>query len=104
MKSKLLPAAIVLFGTALAGCAAGGYYVQTPPPPPRYGVLGYAPGPGYVWTEGYWDWRGGGWRWVEGRWMRPPRPRAVWVPGRWVENRGRGHDRTRYRFQRGHWR
>ena len=97
---KLLPVAILLFTTVLTGCAASGAYVVRygPPPPPRYGIAGVAPGPGYVWTEGYWDRRGGDWSWVGGTWLRPPRPRAVWVSGYWRGEHGR------YRFYRGHWR
>jgi hypothetical protein len=101
MKRKLLPIAAVLLGTILSGCAVNGAYVARygpPPPPPRYGVIGVAPGPGFVWIDGFWDWRGGRWYWVGGRWVRPPRPRAVWVPGYWVEtHRGRV-------FRRGYWR
>jgi len=90
----------LLFGLSLAalGACGGGYYVRVAPPPPRYAVVGVAPGPGFVWTEGFWDRRGGNWFWVQGRWARPPRARAVWVPGRWVDRGGR------YRFERGHWR
>jgi hypothetical protein len=97
---KLLPVAALLFTAVLTGCAANGAYVVRygPPPPPRYGIVGMAPGPGYAWTEGYWDWRGGNWFWVGGAWLRPPRPRAVWVPGYWRGEHGR------YRFYRGHWR
>ncbi len=99
MKRRLLAAGALLFGTLLAGCAGGALYVRTAPPPPRHAVVGYAPGPGWVWTDGYWDWRGGRWYWVEGRWMRPPRAHAAWVPGQWVETR-----RGRWAFRRGHWR
>ena len=97
---KLLPVATLLFTAVLTGCAASGAYVVRygPPPPPRYGIVGVAPGPGYAWTDGYWDWRGGNWFWVNGTWLRPPRPRAVWVPGSWRGEHGR------YRFYRGHWR
>lgn len=101
MKQKLLTGALVLAGTVLAGCAArygGGYYASYGPPPPRYAVVGVAPGPGYVWTPGWWDWRGHGWAWREGRWMRPPHARAVWVAPEW-RHEGRG-----YRFHRGYWR
>jgi hypothetical protein len=97
---KLLLIGTVFLGTLLTACATGGYAAVRvgPPPPPRYGVRGFAPGPGYMWTDGYWDWRGGRWFWVDGRWMRPPHRRAVWVPGSWVE------DHHRYRFRRGYWR
>jgi len=99
MKQKILAAGFVVMGTLLSACAANGaVIVRVAPPAPRYGVVGVAPGPGYVWTEGYWNWRGANYEWVAGRWMRPPRPHAVWVPGVWVQsNRG-------YAFRRGHWR
>ncbi|HLK69780.1 MAG TPA: hypothetical protein VKU19_40400 [Bryobacteraceae bacterium] len=99
MKSKILAGVFVLFGTILTACAGGGaYYVRYGPPAPRYAVVGVAPGPGYIWTAGYWDRRGSSWGWVEGRWQRPPRPRAVWVAPEWRQE-GRG-----YRFHRGYWR
>jgi hypothetical protein len=100
MKQKILAGAFVLFSTMLAACAGagGGYYVRYGPPTPRYGIVGVAPGPGYVWTNGYWDWRGGRWAWMEGRWVRPPRPHAVWVSPEW-RHEGRG-----WRFHRGRWR
>ena len=102
MKRVFLAGVFVIFGTILNGCAGGyGYsygYAYGPPPPPRYGVVGVAPGPGFVWTNGYWDWRGGRWGWVEGRWLRPPHRRAVWVEPEWR------HDGNRWRFRRGYWR
>ena len=99
MKRKLLTAAFVLTSAIFTACAAGGgYYVRVGPPPARYGVLGVAPGPGYVWTDGYWDWRGNNWFWVGGRWTRPPRARAVWVAPEW-RREGRG-----WRMHRGYWR
>ena len=85
MNRKLTLLLLVTLMLLVLGACAGGYYVSVPPPPPRYGVVGYAPGPGFVWVDGYWDWR-------------PPRPGAVWVPHRWVPY-GR-----RYRFVRGYWR
>ena len=99
---KLLLAPVLLLGAVLTGCAGGGgYYASArfgPPPPPRYGVMGYAPGPGYVWTEGYWDLRGSRWVWAPGRWMRPPHRGAAWVPNEWRNDHGH------YRMYRGHWR
>ena len=60
MKRQLLAAGFLIAGTLLSGCAARGAVVGFAPPPPRYAVVGVAPGPGYVWTEGFYDYRGGG--------------------------------------------
>jgi hypothetical protein len=82
VRRKLLPAAALLFGTLLTGCAVNGAgFVRIAPQPPRYATIGVAPGPGWIWAAGNWDWLGGRWGWVEGSWMRPPRARVVWIPG-----------------------
>ena len=47
-----------------------------------------APGPGWSWVAGHWEWRGH-WVWMHGYWTRRPRPDAVRVDGRWVERGGR---------------
>jgi hypothetical protein len=92
----------VLFGSlAATSCATGGYYAYRvpPPPPPRMaGAIGFAPGPGFVWIDGFYDLRGASWVWVSGYWTRPPHPRATWVAPYW-ERQG-----NRYRFHRGRWR
>ena len=100
MKRRLLVAAVVTMGSVLSACGAHGAYAVRygPPPAPRYGAVGFAPGPGYVWMDGFWDWRGANWYWMPGRWVVPPRPRAVWVPGYWSP-----HGRA-YRFRPGRWR
>ena len=61
-------------------------------------VIVVAPGPGFVWTDGFWDLRAGNWSWVSGRWVHPPRLRAVWVPGNWSQTH-RG-----WTLRRGYWR
>jgi len=102
MKQKLLAAGFVLAGTLLGGCAVrGGYYsgyAAYGPPAPRYGVVGVAPGPGYIWTDGFWDWGGRDWRWSPGRWQRPPHAGAHWVAPEW-RHEGRG-----WRRRGGYWR
>jgi len=98
MSRKLTLVLLVALGLAALAACGGGYYVRVAPPVPRYAVVGVAPGPGFVWTDGYWDWRGGNWFWVGGAWRRPPRAGAVWVPARWVPAGGR------YRLVRGYWR
>src|SRR5581483_2184509 len=71
-------------GFSLTACAGsyGYYYANTPPPPVRAEVVGVAPGPGYVWVNGYWGWRGNAYAWVPGYYAHPPRPHAVWVAPR----------------------
>ncbi|MCC7498680.1 MAG: YXWGXW repeat-containing protein [Bryobacterales bacterium] len=97
----LLTPVLLLSGllTACGGYAGYGYgYRVPPPPPPRYGPVGYAPGPGFVWMDGFWNLHGSSWNWSPGRWVRPPRARSYWVPPRW-ERQNRG-----WKFHSGHWR
>ncbi len=69
MKRAFLLVPFLAFG--LAGCAARvDYYRGYAPPPPRYEVVGVAPGPGYIWINGYWAGNPGHYRWVRGRWSR----------------------------------
>ncbi|HZS53773.1 MAG TPA: YXWGXW repeat-containing protein [Bryobacteraceae bacterium] len=93
--------AVVLSGAiALSGCGHGTYYAGVtvgPPAPQAYGAVGVAPGPGYVWTDGYYVWGGSSWVWRPGRWARPPHPGYTW--------RKPYYDRYRngYRYHEGHW-
>ncbi len=71
--------------------------IQYAPPPPPVETVVVAPGPGYYWVDGEWEWNGG-WVWVGGHWAYPPRPGVVWVVGRsWHDSRG-------WHAERGHWR
>ena len=97
MKPKWMAAAIMIAGTLMSACAGGAVVVEGPPPP-RYGVVGVAPGPGFIWVEGFWDLRGSRWAWAPGRWVRPPRARTVWVAPEWR------HEGSRWRFHKGYWR
>jgi hypothetical protein len=93
-RGLLLAAAI----TTVGACTTGRAYVRVGPPAPIYETRVAAPGPGYVWVEGYHRWEGGRYQWVPGYWVRPPRAHAVWVPGRW------DHDGHGYYYVEGHWR
>ncbi len=86
----------VALSAALVGLAA---CAPLPPPgamfvavgPPAYyqaEAIGVAPGPGYVFVRGYWEWGGAAYRWVPGRWEARPHPRARWEEGRWRRARG----------------
>jgi outer membrane lipoprotein SlyB len=71
---------------------------QAPPPPPADTVVVAAPGPGYVWIGGDYEWNGISWVWIGGHWGYPPYPHAVWISGRaW-------HDRYGWHHERGYWR
>jgi len=98
---RMILAGVLLASSTLTACASQGYVAYSVPPPPAarvVGAVGYAPGPGYVWTDGFWDLRGSRWVWVSGEWRRPPRAHTVWVRSYW-EPHGRN-----WRFHRGHWR
>jgi hypothetical protein len=41
------------------------------------------PGPGYIWTPGYWAWGDDGYYWVPGTWVEPPAVGVLWTPGYW---------------------
>src|SRR5262249_3360048 len=58
--------------------------VTRPPPPVRVETQSVAPGPGYVWTTGYWRWTGTTYVWGPGTRVVRPRPTAVWSAGHWV--------------------
>ena len=78
-----LAAGIVVF----SGCASQQSVTQLPegPPPPRMQTMPPPPNRQFVWTQGYWDWRGR-WVWVPGHWGPRPRPGSTWVGGRWVRH------------------
>jgi WXXGXW repeat (2 copies) len=62
--------------------------VTRTPPAVRVETQTVAPGPGYLWTRGYWRWTGADYVWVPGSWVVRPRPAAVWVEGHWVRRPG----------------
>ncbi len=100
MKPRLALLGVTALGALLLPACASRYYVEqeplAPPPPVARGYVGVAPGPGYVWIEGAWDWRGGRNYWTPGRWVRPPRSRAIWLPGHWVRERRGSYWRPGY--------
>ena len=95
-----------------------GITIGAPPPPRVVHVRPRAPGPDFVWIDGYWYPVGHHYRWHEGYWTRPPYAGAYWVAprhdgrqffeGYWEGPRGRfehdhrwdrdrGRDRDRFR-------
>jgi len=53
-----------------------------PPVLPVY-VQPALPGPGYIWTPGYWAYGDDGYYWVPGTWVLPPAVGVLWTPGYW---------------------
>jgi hypothetical protein len=78
-------------------CAAE-VVIKVGPPAPIVETRPVAPGPNYVWIDGYHNYVNGAYAWVPGRWDVPPRPHARWVAHRWVHRHGG------YVLVEGHWR
>jgi hypothetical protein len=98
MKNKLL-LLILMAGGSLYAQVSLGIRIGPPPPPRIVRVQPAAPGPGFLWVNGYWYPEGGRYRWHDGYWSRPPYAGARWVEphhdgrvylaGHWEGDRGR---------------
>ena len=73
-------------------------HITVAPPAPVVEVRGTAPGPDYVWVDGYHRWEGDHYVWTPGHWDRPPHPHAHWVAHRGVHRHGE------WVLIEGHWR
>ncbi len=90
---------------ATAGPAASqiafGIRIESDIPPPPLPVYDQPPlpGPGYIWTPGYWAWDDDAedYYWVPGTWVEPPEPGLLWTPGYWASS-----DDV-YVFNEGYW-
>jgi hypothetical protein len=101
-----------LFGAVLAAQLMTGQVslgIQIgPPPPPRVYARPRAPGPDFIWVDGYWFADGRRWRWHNGYWTRPPYGGARWMAPRYEGNRffngywegGRGRFEHDHRWDR----
>lgn len=95
-------AALLLAATVagtLPGRANAGVFISVnfaPPALPVY-VQPPIPGPGYIWTPGYWAWDGAEYYWVPGTWVLAPYVGALWTPGYW------GWSSGVYIFHAGYW-
>jgi hypothetical protein len=95
--------AIVLASASAASAQVNlGIRIGEPPAPRAYRVPA-APGPDYIWVEGYQYPQGSHYAWHNGYWTRPPYEGAYWVApyhtgghyfsGRWEGARGNvAHD------------
>lgn len=81
-----------------AGQVSVGISVRIGPPPLRVlAVQPVCPGPGYLWTPGYWAYGPGGYYWVPGAWVMAPQPGFLWTPGYWA------YAESAYRWHPGYW-
>ncbi len=71
--------AVAAFALATPAHAQVGVYIGAPPPPLRYEARPAIPGPGYIWSDGYYEPWQGRYRWHAGYWQRPPYQGAYWV-------------------------
>jgi hypothetical protein len=62
-----------------------GPVITVAPPPPQVEVITVAPGPGFFWIGGYWNWVGGRHVWMGGHW-EAHRPGYFYAPGHWVQH------------------
>src|SRR5579864_4489526 len=83
---------------ALPALAQAAVFVSVSIAPPALPVyeLPPEPGPGYLWTPGYWAWDGGEYYWVPGTWVLAPMG-MLWTPGYW------GWDEGYYAWHEGYW-
>ena len=90
---------LVLPPAAQADVSIGiGVSVGFPPPVLPVYAQPIAPGPGYIWTPGYWAWDPAyGYYWVPGTWVMPPEIGLLWTPGWW------GWSAGFYRWNPGYW-
>src|SRR6516165_8467593 len=93
-----LGAVLLAFSVASFGQVAVGISVRIGPPALPVYAQPIFPGPGYIWTPGYWAWDDAdGYYWVPGTWALPPEPELLWTPGYWGWNDGV------YAFHEGYW-
>jgi len=83
----VIPAALSSPSSAQIGIGIGISVRIGPPALPVY-EQPLCPGPGYLWTPGYWAWDDdGGYYWVPGTWVVAP-VGMLWTPGYWGWNNG----------------
>jgi hypothetical protein len=80
------------------GVPEGAVVVNQQPPPVQPEVIPPAPGAGYVWSPGHWEWQGQ-WLWVGGYWVAPPAVGMVYVAPGWEH-----HPHGGWAYHGGHWR
>jgi WXXGXW repeat (2 copies) len=100
LRAVLVPfvvvAALALGGSTASLAQVGMSVAIAPPPLPVY-AQPPIPGPGYMWTPGYWAYGPAGYYWVPGAWVLPPAVGLLWTPGYWSWGAGG------FLFHAGYW-
>ncbi len=83
VRGLLLAIVVLSFSAASFSQIAVGISVRVGPPALPVYAQPICPGPGYLWTPGYWGWNdAGGYYWVPGTWVVAP-VGMLWTPGYW---------------------
>jgi hypothetical protein len=91
-----LAPALLISTPALAQIGIGVSINVAPPELPVYEQPA-VPGPGFLWSPGYWAWGGQDYYWVPGTWVEAPEPGLLWTPGYW------GWGEGAYLWHEGYW-
>jgi len=79
----MLTVSVLSLSTPSAAQIGIGISVRIGPPALPVYAQPICPGPGYLWTPGYWGWNDdGGYYWVPGTWVVAP-VGMLWTPGYW---------------------
>jgi hypothetical protein len=85
MRLFRIPTLLLLAALASASASSAQVLVSITVEPPVLPVYEQPaiPGPGYIWTPGYWAYGDDGYYWVPGTWVEPPAVGLLWTPGYW---------------------
>src|SRR6266853_2421411 len=93
----MVSVSVLSLSTASYAQVAVGVSVRVGPPALPVYAQPICPGPGYLWTPGYWAWNDdAGYYWVPGTWVVAP-VGMLWTPGYW------GWSDGVYGWHRGYW-
>lgn len=96
LASLLLAPTLLVSVPAAAQIGIGVSITVAPPELPVY-EQPPLPGPGFIWSPGYWAWGGEDYYWVPGTWVEAPQPGYLWTPGYW------GWGEGAYLWHEGYW-
>lgn len=83
--SSVFRSFLLVLALLVTPAATAAVYLSVGLAPPALPVYAQpvAPGPGYIWTPGYWAYGPAGYYWVPGTWVIAPYVGALWTPGYW---------------------